>query len=433
MHVRRRLKLSRFRRAFVSTFVLDLTARAVSAAAVIVLLRALAVREYAFIVLFLAVGQFLGSAAAGGLRMRHLRTEAERVSRRLDEPSFFPTALTGGTVFIAALGLLALTASTIGGFGGPFESRATLIGLATAFAIGHAATELAIFHHQAHLAFKRAGSIGVARNALLLAVAVVAATGLLPSGHAIALGFALAMVALGLVVCVPLVAPHSSVRLEPHLGFGAESGWLTVYNLVSAGFTSVDVFIVAAILSRTDVASFGAAQRYLAIALGAAPALLAVFRVRTVQQDVLDSPSAQHRLLLTWARHTAPPIAAAVVLGVVAAPLLIPVLDGGRYPDSVPILQVFLAMAFSTYICMPASSLLLAQLRFKELAIIWTAGLGVNTAGDFMVGPVFGVVGIAVVSTTVYVLVHATLTVTALRAISASSRPAARRQPAASA
>jgi O-antigen/teichoic acid export membrane protein len=431
--VRRRVKLSRFRRAFVSTFVLDLTARAVSAAAVIVLLRALAVREYAFIVLFLAVGQFLGSAAAGGLRMRHLRTEAERVSRRLDEPSFFPTALIGGTVFIAALGMLALAASTIGGFGGPFGNRATLIGLATAFAIGHAATELAIFHHQAHLAFRRAGSIGVARNALLLAVAVVAAIGLLPSGHAIALGFALATVALGLVVCVPLVAPHSSLRLAPHLGFGAESGWLTIYNLVSAGFTSVDVFIVAAILSRTDVASFGAAQRYLAIALGAAPALLAVFRVRTVQQDVLDSPGAQHRLVLTWARHTAPPIAAAVVLGVIAAPLLIPVLDGGRYPDSVPILQVFLAMAFSTYICMPASSLLLAQLRFKELAIIWTAGLGVNTAGDFMVGPVFGVVGIAVVSTAVYVLVHVTLTVTALRAISASSRPAARRQPAASA
>lgn len=431
--MRRRLKLSRFRRAFVSTFVLDLTARAISAAAVIALLRALAVREYAFIVLFLAVGQFLGSAAGGGLRMRHLRTEAERVSRRLDEPSFFPTALTGGTVFIAALGLLALTVSTIGGFGGTFESRTTLIGLATAFAIGHAATELAIFHHQAHLAFRRAGSIGVARNALLLAIAVLAALGRLPSGHAIALGFAFATVALGLVVCVPLVAPHSSVRLEPHLGFGAESGWLTVYNLVSAGFTSVDVFIVAAILSRTDIASFGAAQRYLAIALGAAPALLAVFRVRTVQQDVLDSPGAQHRLLLTWARHTAPPIAAAVVLGVVAAPLLVPVLDGGRYPDSVPILQVFLAMAFSTYICMPASSLLLAQLRFKELAIIWTAGLGVNTAGDFVVGPVFGVVGIAVVSTTVYVLVHATLTVTALRAISASSRPAARRRPAASA
>jgi O-antigen/teichoic acid export membrane protein len=433
VHLGHRLKLSRFRRAFVSTFVLDVMARAVSAGAVVVLLRALAVREYAFIVLFLAVGQFLGSAAAGGLRMRHLRMEAERVSRGLDEPSFFPTALVGGTSFIGALGLLALAAVAIGGLGGPSGEAAAFVALASAFAIGHAATELAIYHHQAHLAFKRAGTIGVVRNALLLGVAIVAASGLLRSGHEIALGFALAMVALALAVCVPLLAPRSSVRLERRLGFGAESGWLTIYNLVSAGFTSVDVFIVAAILSRADVASFGAAQRYLAIALGAAPALLAVFRVRTVQQDVLDSPGAQRHLLLAWARQTAPPIAAAVALGVVAAPLLVPIVDGGRYPDSVPILQVFLAIAFSTYICMPASSLLLAQLRYRELALIWTAGLAVNTVGDFMVGPVFGVVGIAVVSTTVYVLVHATLTVTALRAISASSRPGARRRQAASA
>jgi O-antigen/teichoic acid export membrane protein len=267
---------------------------------------------------------------------------------------------------------------------------------------------------------------------LLLGVALVAAAGLLQSGLAIAFGFALAMFALALVVCLPVLAPRSSLSLEPRLGFGAESGWLTIYNLVSAGFTSVDIFIVAAILSRTDVASFGAAQRYLAIALGAAPALLAVFRVRTAQQDVLDSRDAQRRLLLTWTRRIAPPIGATVLIGVLAAPLLIPVIDDGRYPTSVPILQIFLAIAFSTYVCMPASSLLLAQLRFKELAIIWTAGLALNAAADFMVGSVFGVVGIAVVSTTLYVLIHATLTVTALRGISASSHPVTRQRQTAS-
>src|SRR5262249_6057662 len=151
-------------------------------------------------------------------------------------------------------------------------------------------------------------------------------------------GFSVAMVALALVVCLPVLGPPAGVALEPRLGFGAESGWLTVYNLVSAGFTTVDVFIVAAILSRTDVASFGASQRYLAIALGAAPALLAVFRVRTVQTDVLDSGEAQRRLMLDWARRVAPVIGAGVVLGVLAAPALVPVVDGGRYPDSVPIL-----------------------------------------------------------------------------------------------
>jgi len=70
-------RLSKFKRGFVSTFVLDVTARGLSAVTLVLLLRTLSVSNFAFVVLLLNVGQFLASAATGGLRLRYTRLEAE--------------------------------------------------------------------------------------------------------------------------------------------------------------------------------------------------------------------------------------------------------------------------------------------------------------------------------------------------------------------
>ena len=78
---------STFKRGFVSTFGLNMTARGLSAIAIVMLVRGLEVGDFAYVVLLLTVGSFAGSFAAGGIRMRYTREEAERVSRGLDEPS----------------------------------------------------------------------------------------------------------------------------------------------------------------------------------------------------------------------------------------------------------------------------------------------------------------------------------------------------------
>ena len=93
-------RLSQFRRGFVSTFALDVVARGMSAVTLILLLRTLAVSDFAFIVLLLNVGQFLGSAATGGIRLRYTRLEAERVSRGHEEPSAFHATLLSGSATV---------------------------------------------------------------------------------------------------------------------------------------------------------------------------------------------------------------------------------------------------------------------------------------------------------------------------------------------
>jgi O-antigen/teichoic acid export membrane protein len=390
-------RLSTFRKGFLSTFVLDIIARGMSALTLILLLRALAVEDFAFVVLLLNVGQFLGSAATGGIRLRYTRLEAERVSRGVEEPSAFHATLLSGTGLIFAAAVLGLAGATVLDVGDPGE-RLVFAAIGTAFTLGSASVEMAVFHHQAQLAFLRAGLIQVARSAVLLGVAVAASVGLLESGEAVGLCFALVVGLVALLVAAPLaVATRGAARgIEGRFGFGRESAALTLYSIASAGWAYLGLFLVAALLDDMAVAAYGAALRYVSIVTGPVPAMVSVLRVRTAQGDMIDSDEAQISMMKRWARQTAPPTLVILGIAAISAIWAIPLVDGGRYPDSVPIFQVLLVSAFAQLITLPNSSLLIAQQRYTSLAWVNTAAIGVNVVAAVIGAELFGVVGIAV-------------------------------------
>ena len=390
-------RLSQFKRGFLSTFVLDVVARGLSAVTLILLLRALSVENFAFIVLLLNVGQFLGSAATGGIRLRYTRLEAERVSRGDEEPSAFHATLFSGTGLIVAAGILGLAGASVLGVGAASE-RLTFIAIGVAYTLGSASIEMAVFHYQAQLAFTRAGLLQVARSAVQLVVALIATAGLLESGEAIGLYFAVGIGVVALVVAAPLaLATRGAARgVEGRFGFGRETAALTLYSMASAGWAYLDLFIVAALLGDVAVAAYGAALRYVSIVLGPVPAMVSVLRVRTAQSDMVDSDEAQIAMMKRWAKQTAPPTLAILGIAAIAAIWVIPLIDGGRYPDSVPIFQVLLITAFAQLITLPNSSLLIAQERYTSLAWVNTAAVGLNVVAALIAAELFGVIGIAV-------------------------------------
>jgi len=391
-------RLSRFKRGFLSTFVLDVVARGMSALTLILLLRTLSVESFAFIVLLLNVGQFLGSAATGGIRLRYTRLEAERVSRGQEEPSAFHSTLLSGYGLILAAGVLGLTGATVLGVGEDTGERLAFVALGTAFTLGSASIELAVFHHQAQLAFLRAGLIQIVRSSVLLAVATLAAVGLLESGAAVGLYFALAVCLVAAVVALPLaLSTRGAARgREGRFGFGRESAALTLYSIASAGWAYLDLFLVAALLNDVAVAAYGAALRYVSIVMGPVPAMVSVLRVRTAQGDMIDSNEAQIAMMKRWARQAGPPTAAILALAAIAAIWAIPLIDGGRYPDSVPIFQILLVMAFAQLVTLPNSSLLIAQERYTSLAWINAGAVALNVVAATVAAELFGVVGIAI-------------------------------------
>jgi O-antigen/teichoic acid export membrane protein len=389
-------RLSSFRKGFLSTFALDVVARGMSALTLIVLLRALSVQSFAFVVLLLNVGQFLGGAATGGIRLRYTRLEAERVSRGIAEPSAFHTTLISGNALILAAVVLGLAGATVLDVGKPDE-RLAFVALGAAFTLGQASIEMAVYHYQAQLAFVRAGTIQVVRSAVLLVLSLGAAVGLLNSGTAVGFAFSIGVGCIALVVAAPLALAARGAKRgrEGRFGFGRESASLTLYSIASAGWAYLDLFLVAALLSDTAVAAYGAALRYVAIIMGPAPALVSVLRVRTAQQDMIDSSKAQIEMMVRWARQTALPTLAILGAAAIAAIWVIPLVDGGRYPDSVPIFQVLVVTAFAQFVTLPNSSLLIAQQRYTTLAWINAAAVVLNVAVATVAAELFGVVGIA--------------------------------------
>lgn len=411
-----RRPLSRFHRGFATTLFSDVVARSISAITTIVLIRFLAVGDYAFLVVFLAVGQFVGSAATGGLRMLYVRTEAERVARGTATEMPFGAVLAGGVAIIVIMALAGLLIAEMAGVGTPGE-RLYFVGLCAAFSIGQATVDLVSYHHQASLGFVKGGVVNVGRNVCLLAAAVVVGAVLGGSGPATAAALTAASLAAGAVASAKVffASPAQRRIRGTRLGFTRESGWLTMYSLVAAGFATVDVFIVAVILSQKDVASFGAAQRYYAVALGAVPALEAVMRVRTAQPDIVESSTAQTSTLTVWVKRSALPLALLVGILALAARPVIPLIDHGRYPQSIPVFQVLLVGVFAYYLTLPAVNLLMAQRRFALLATAFGAAFAANAVGDFVLGPRLGIVAIAAVATTVLVLLSATVAICAYR------------------
>jgi O-antigen/teichoic acid export membrane protein len=411
-------ELSRsFRRGFATTFALDLVAKAIAATTVVVLIRGLSVSSYAYVTLFLTIAQFAGSAAGGGVRTRYLREEAERLSRggRADREEAFFGSLLKGTVLIVAIGACAVPLVWSLGVGSEFGATG-LVAYATVFAAGFSAAELAIARYQARRRFAAAGAVSVTRAAALLAASVM----ILVTSEKVAVisVWLVGSAAVVAVVAVGSVALRSGSGPLRHLSwssFNREETWLSLYYVAAAGFAYVDVLVAAALLSKHEVATLGASLRYLAIIESPIPALGAVLRVRTSQMDLIDSPASQRAMVVTWLKRTALPAAGLMCVVLVLAPLVIPQIDGGKYPDSVPVLQIFLATALGAYLTAPSVSILMAQRRYGFLAAVYLVGLSVNLVGDVAVAPRFGVIGIALVSSAVYVAIDVMLTTKALK------------------
>jgi O-antigen/teichoic acid export membrane protein len=415
-----------FRRGFATTFSVDLITKVFGAATVLVLIRGLSISTYAYTTLFFTLAQFAGGAAGGGVRTRYLREEAERISRgggAFDREEAFLTALFKGTVLIVGIGVAALPVARAVGLGAKFGGATSLVAYATAFAVGFSAAELAIVRYQARRRFAAAGAVSVARAAALLGASLMI---LLTGGNVVLLSLWLvaSMALVGVIAAGPIVwrALLAPSRRSPASWFTREEVWLSLYYAAAAGFAYVDVMVAGALLSEHQLATLGASLRYLAIVQSPIPALGAILRVRTSQFDLIDSPANQRAMVLTWLRRTTLPAGLLMAVVIALSPVIIPHIDGGKYPGSVAALQIFLITAFSAYLTAPAVSILMAQRRFFFLAWIYALSLLLNLAGDVVVARRYGVLGIAVVSTALYVATDLVLTFRALRHASGTKR-----------
>jgi O-antigen/teichoic acid export membrane protein len=405
-----------FRRGFATLLTLDLITKALAATTVVVLIRGLSVSSYAYVTVLLTLAQLTSSAAAGGVLTRYLREEAERVSRgfRGSSDEYFLEAFIKASVLVIGFGVCALPVVQALRLGAEFSGTLSLVAFATAFAAGAGATELSVARYQARRRFFKAGRLNVFRALALLAGAFVLT---LTTENRLLIGSWLVatMVIIGVVAVAGPLRKGLAVKANHKLSLAREEIWLSFFSFASAGFAYVDVLVASVLLSEYQVSTLGASLRYWAVIVSAMPALGAVLRVRTSQSDIVDSAERQRAMVLSWIRRTIIP-ATLLIGGIFAlAPIVIPQIDGGKYPGSISAFQIFLVTALIAYVTAPAGTILMAQRRYDILGGVYAAGLVVNLIGDVAVARKFGVNGIALVSSVVYVGIALAVTVLSVR------------------
>jgi O-antigen/teichoic acid export membrane protein len=411
-----------FRRGFATLLILDFINKALTAATVVVLIRGLSVSSYAYVTVLLTLAQLTASAAAGGISTRYLREEAERVSRgsRDSSDEHFREAFLKTSVLILVFGVCALPVVQALGLGTEFNGTLSLVAFATAFAAGSSAIALSVARYQARRRFFKAGRLNVFRALALLAGALVIS---LTTENELVIGswVAASMVITGFVAVAGPLRKVLAVQGNQNLGLTREEIWLSFFSFASAGFAYVDVLVASVLLSEYEVATLGASLRYWAVIVSAMPALGAVLRVRTSQMDIVDSGERQRAMVLSWVRRTIIP-GTLLIGGIFAlAPILIPQIDGGKYPGSITAFQIFLATALIAYVTAPAGTVLMAQRRYDILGGVYALGLLINLIGDVAVARKFGVNGIALVSSIVYVGIALAVTVLSVRGAHAAT------------
>ena len=186
-----------------------------------------------------------------------------------------------------------------------------------------------------------------------------------------------------------------------------ECGWLLLYRFILELFCQMDVFMLSRYASDTDVADYGVAQKYQALALSVLPALLALMRVKSAKREYAQSAKKRKEFTTKWIRLTAPWIIVFTIIGIIVSPFVFPLLNGAKYNDSIPLFQIMLVGIGISYIFSPNTPILMSAKRFPTLCLLCLGSLLISVIGNYFFIPLYGAISPAVF----FVLSHAFLNV----------------------
>jgi O-antigen/teichoic acid export membrane protein len=167
--------------------------------------------------------------------------------------------------------------------------------------------------------------------------------------------------------------------------------YLFGYFFVLAFFTQVDAFMLKIMASDSELATYGSAFRYytiILVALNSIHTLLLPIVQRIQSTDELDRIYGRLRKALLF-------VVPSVILGMWLAQWVIPFIDQGKYPGAVPVFRVLSISAIISLAFSPHANLVMRFEDFRFLLILITMALVGNIALNMFLIPLGGAIGTA--------------------------------------
>ena len=193
--------------------------------------------------------------------------------------------------------------------------------------------------------------------------------------------------------------------------------YLFGYWTLLALFSEVDVLSLSYLSDELQLATYGASFRYYALvllALGAAHNVLLPGIAKAEDKQSLTEIFRKHRTLSFFAFF-------AILTGAIGSYWAIPIVDGGKYPQSFGVLQILLVSSIISFSCSPYVNLLLKFGEFRFLFFLISICLALNITLNFIFIPILGAYGAAATTLLAYAVLNGSIYARAARILRSPS------------
>jgi len=182
------------------------------------------------------------------------------------------------------------------------------------------------------------------------------------------------------------------------------AGWLIGYYFMLSSFQRLDIFMLSHFSSTEELANYGVAYRYYSAGLLLLGSIHAVLLPKFSKVDI-QVPELQRKFACRWLRVTgwlAIPIGLCDIFG---KPLFIQV-NGAGYENSFYIFIVFSFGIWLSLMFSPLVNILMSRKAFKFLFALATGALVLNFTGNYLLIPLWGGLGAALITILSFALIN---------------------------
>lgn len=392
----------------------DILSKAFGVVTTVLLIRGLSVSDYAAYTAFVTMLGLFPALVASGINQALVRFAAEEFSRTSRRP--YAIYLAAMAMQIVLYAVLCAVVLTVGEpvirlfFGAKPYGMPLRLGLAAG--LGALITSSCRSVYQAEERFgSYVRALWLRQALVLLLVTALLVTRSLDFRHA---GTALVIVELAVAGVLIAHVFHDfgweswrrafDVSRDLVDTFFRSAGMLILYCLLLTTFENLDIFMLSHLADETELANYGVAGRYYAMALLLLVSIHAVLLPRFSKADMQDAGK-QREFTRRWLKMTGWLIVPMMVFVFAAKPLFLFV-NGAGYERAYNMAAIFAVGIWLSLTFSPLSNVLKARRSFGFLTGMAVVALAVNFFGNRLLIPYWGGVGAASVTVLSHGLVN---------------------------
>lgn len=204
-----------------------------------------------------------------------------------------------------------------------------------------------------------------------------------------------------LILCIPFLR-KKAINLFQGLDFyyffkyllQKEQIYLFVYAALMAVLLQIDVLALKTWSTDYYVSTYSSAFKYYSMML------LLLNTVNSVLLPKISSEEDYREIKKMYKQQDALSFAllAAIIIAIIIAPYILPIIDGGKYPESIGVFRVLCVSAMLSFWGSPYNNLLIKEKKYFSICIRFIIGIAVAITGNYILIPMIGVNGTAIIT-----------------------------------